>query len=82
MPTWRFGWGSGVPPGGLGGVGRPTQSFGSDREAHPEVREGSGGPRIDPQGVGSPTRRSVSGREAHPEVREGSKGQPGCSEAH
>ena len=50
------------------------------REAHPEVREGSGGP---PEGlggveshtqrsvgVGRPTWRSRRGREAHPEVQD------------
>ena len=31
--------GSGGPSGGLGGFGRPTQSSGSSREAHSEVRK-------------------------------------------
>ena len=38
-------------------------------EAHPEVREGSGGLNDGPGEVGRPTRRSVRGMEAHPEVR-------------
>ena len=63
---------SGGPPGGPEGVGRPTQSFGMGRKAHPEVREvlvsppggadGSGG---QPRGQGEvvrPTHRSGRGR--------------------
>ena len=41
--------GSGGPPGGPGGVGRYTLSFGRGQEAIPEVREGSGGT---PRGTG------------------------------
>ena len=45
-------------------------------EVHPEVREGSGGPRKGPAGVWRPTRRSGKGRETHPEVQEGSVDPP------
>ena len=44
--------------------------------AHPEVREGSGGPPGGLGGVGRPTRRSVKGREADPEDRERSGDPP------
>ena len=47
--------GSGVPLGGLGGVGRPN----------PKVREESGGPLAMPGGVVRNTRRSRMGRETH-----------------
>ena len=57
--------------------GRPTLRFVRCREAnlvvreaHPEVREGSGGPPGRPGGVGLPTRRSRRVRKADPKVRE------------
>ena len=64
--------GSASPPGGPGGVrrptqrfGRPTLRFGRGREAHPEVREGSGSRPRGQGGVGRPTRRCGRGRQAH-----------------
>ena len=37
------------------------------QEAHPEDREGSGGPLGGTRGVGRPTRRSGRGRDTQPE---------------
>ena len=48
--------------------------------AHPEVREGLGGPPGGPGVVGRPTLRSGRGWEANPVVREGSGGPPGGPE--
>ena len=55
--------------------------FKRGREAHSDVREGSGGPHgglggppVGTGEVGRPTRRSEKGWEAHLEVREGSGG--------
>ena len=73
----------GSPPVGQGWVDRTTQIFGKatqrserGREAHVEIREGSGVPpghsgglSGGQGGVWRPTRRSRIGREAHPEVQ-------------
>ena len=58
--------GSGGPPRGSGGVGRPTQRTGKGREAHSVVQEGSGGQPGRPGGFGRVTRRAGWGLEAHP----------------
>ena len=67
------------PLGGLGGVGRPTRwSEGPTLrswwiwEAHPKVREGSGGPQECSGGVRRPIQRFGRHQEAHLEVMEGS----------
>ena len=55
---------------------RPTRTSGRCWEAHPEVREGLGGPPGVSGGVVRPTRRSGRGQDAHLEVREGLEGPP------
>ena len=73
--------GSGGPPRGLRGVGKPTRRSGRPLrrfERGPksllEVQEGSGGPPVDPEWVGRHSRRSEKNREVLLEVREGSGG--------
>ena len=48
----------------MGGVVRPTHRSRIGREAHPEVREESGGPPGGPGGIGRTTRWFERGREA------------------
>ena len=56
----------------------PTRRSGKGRQAHPKVREESGGPPGGLEGgVRRPTRRSKRGREAHFDVWKGAGGPPG-----
>ena len=57
--------------------GKPAGRSGRGREAHAEVREGSGSPPGGLGGVGRPTQKFGRGREVHPEVRVGLGGTPG-----
>ena len=43
------------PPGGPGGVGRPARKSERGQEAHPEAREGYGGPSKVREGLRGPT---------------------------
>ena len=63
--------------GGPKGFWRPTQKSGRGLEAHPEVREGSGGSRRSLRGVVRPTQRPGRGRDTHTEFQEGSGGPSG-----
>ena len=55
--------GSGGPPEGPVGVGRPTQRSERGQEAHQDVREGSGRPPGGSRGVKRPIQR---GQESQP----------------
>ena len=66
-----------VPPGGPGGVGRPTQRSESGWEALPEVQEGLGSPAGGLGGVGRGNRWAGRLRESVPEVLEGPRGPSG-----
>ena len=62
------GWeGSGGPPAGLGGVGRPSQRIRRGRESLLESREGLGWPGE----VESPSRRAERGQKASRRARRG-----------
>ena len=57
-------------------VEKPSRMCESDGEAHPDVREWSGGPFECLEMVGWTSRMSGSGREAHPDGRECSRSTP------
>ena len=67
----------GVRPGGLKGVGRPSEKSRKGWESLREVRVGSRGPLGGPGWVGRPSQRSGSGWEALLVVQERSGGPPG-----
>ena len=68
---------SGVPPGCLGMVGRPSTMFRNGRESLPDVKEWSRGPPGSMGMVGRPSRKSGKSLEAILDVQVWSGAPPG-----